>query len=146
MIEQKQLYLHQPGKGLIGDCFRTCVACIMDMMPEQVPHWVAEFWDNKHKTCDTELVVKECNKWLRQFGYGYLEFPIGPDNTIEQLRGWLVKYTENNYVIVGCTSANGGHAVVMKGEDYIWDPAQDNSGCKGPMSDGYFWIGLIVKN
>jgi len=42
MIKRKQIYFHNPEKGSHGDCYRTCIACILEIEPVEVPKlfWV----------------------------------------------------------------------------------------------------------
>jgi len=145
MIEQKQLFLHRPKDATItiGDCFRTCVACVLDRFPQELPHGFREFWICEDTTV-TPLVHQQLNDWLRLQGYNlrFIETPL--QATREQLDTYLRHYYTDMHVIVGCNSKNGGHSVVMKNGDYMWDPSIDNSGCVGPMDDGYYWIGLLV--
>lgn len=144
MIEQKQLFLHKPEQGQIGDCFRTCVACVLDRPVIEVPHGFGEFWVDEDTTV-TPKVHAQLNDWLHKECYQvrFIEIPL--EGTREQLGTYLQYYYHNMHVIVGCNSKHGGHSVVMKNNDYMWDPSIDNSGCVGPMSDGYYWIGLFVK-
>lgn len=141
MIEQKQLYLHKPEEGSIGDCWRTCIACLLDVPVDYIPHYYLEYW--KHGENIAQLVQGLTNKFLVPFGVQYIECPL--ECTYEQLRAHLAYYYKDMYVMVGCNSKNGGHSVIMKNTDYIWDPAIDNSGCVGPMDDGYYWVGLLVS-
>lgn len=144
MIEQKQLYLHRPETGQIGDCFRTCLACILNLSPEEVPHYYAEYWKNSDESV-VGIVLEYTNAWLSKRNLSYVEFPVGAKDN-EQLFKWASSYVAKDaYFALGCSSKNGGHSVVARSDGYIWDPAIDNSGCVGPMSDGYYWIGLIVK-
>jgi len=141
MIEFKQLNFHRPEEGLIGDCFRTCIGCLLDMPPESVPHFT-ELGDWK---ADTSLETQRLlNVWLEQFNLRYIEYPL--EATEETLQIYLRHYFPDMYVHVGCSSKHGGHSVIRKNEDYIWDPSKDNSGCVGPMKDGYYWIGLLVHH
>ena len=146
MIEHKQLYKHDPKNGIYGDCFRTSIACILDMNPLDVPHWYAELWPPGVINAEiADLVRVELIKWLGQFGLSYVELPItASDNeTLFQfLRGY---FPPDVYIALGCSSKNGGHSVVVNSTGYIWDPAIDNSGCVGPMSDGFYWVGMIIK-
>jgi len=34
----KQKYLHDPGNGVIGDCYRTAIGCILEIDPMELPH------------------------------------------------------------------------------------------------------------
>lgn len=142
MKELKQLNLHKPEEGLIGDCFRTCIACLLDLdNADDVPH-VVELagWDNKN-SLEARVLL---NDWLGNFNLRYIEYPIQCDE--EQLQVYLTHYFSDMYVHVGCSSKHGGHSVIRKNKDYIWDPSKDNSGCVGPMADGYYWIGLLVHH
>lgn len=141
MIEYKQMYLHVPSEGIIGDCWRTCIACILDIHPNTLPHYYKQYWKDGDNIAP--LVQARTNEELRDYGVVYTEYPL--QCTLEELRTYLTHYYKDMYVIVGCNSKNGGHSVIIKNKDYIWDPAIDNSGCEGPMEDGYFWIGLLVS-
>ena len=143
MIEQKQLYLHKPAEGSIGDCWRTSIACILDVSPGTIPHYYEEFWEPEPAIISVK-VRKATNLFLRDhFDLTYIEYPIEvPD--AESLNTYLEHYYRDTHIMLGCSSKNGGHSVVRKGY-YMWDPAIDNSGCVGPMNDGYYWIGLLVK-
>ncbi len=142
MIEQKQLHLHRPEQNQYGDCWRTCIACILNVPPNNIPHYYEQLWKEGENI--SQEVHAATNEFLADAGYGvqYIEIPVQCDE--EQLRVYISHYFKDMYVIVGCNSKNGGHSVIMKGYDYMWDPAIDNSGCVGPMEDGYYWIGFLV--
>lgn len=144
MLEQKQLFLHLPEQGQIGDCFRTCVACVLDRLQTDVPHGFGEFWVDKD-TCVTPQVHAQLNSWLLRQGYQciFVETPL--QATREQLGTYLRHYYHDLHVVIGCNSKNGGHSVVMRNDDYMYDPSIDESGCIGPMDDGYYWIGLLIR-
>ena len=142
MREQKQLYFHKPAEGEIGDCFRTCVACVLDMDVEKVPHAFKDVWKP-----DGSCVVPEAheimNRWLAHLNLKFVEYPI--EATREQLDLYLGHFLKDTHVLLGCNSKHGGHSVVAMNGDYIWDPSKDDSGCVGPMDDGYWWIGLLIR-
>ena len=145
MIEQKQAFLHKPAERIIGDCFRTCIACILNMERDQVPHVYAEVFNyDDPKTTVAPQAHAALNKWLANYGMRFVEIPVEcPD--YETLRTYTSHYFSDLHIVLGCSSRNGGHSVVIQGKDYIWDPSIDNSGCVGPMEDGYYWIGLLVR-
>jgi len=141
MLEQKQLHLHNPELNEIGDCWRTCIACILHVEPFKIPHFYKTQW--KGSVDIAQEVHELTNQYLRGvFNVRYTETPL--NCTYEELRVYLQHYYKDMYVIVGCNSKHGGHSVVMKNDDYMWDPSIDNSGCVGPMKDGYWWVGLLV--
>jgi hypothetical protein len=147
MIEHTQLYYHRPTtEDTIGDCFRTVIACILNYpAPDDVPHVYELAMD---KNDPDKIIVPEAHKILNEFlapqGLLYYEYPL--ECTQEQLKTYLKHYLPGQYVHIGCSSIHGGHSIVMKDDDYMWDPSKDKSGCIGPMKDGYYWIGLILKD
>lgn len=36
---QKQAFLHKPEEGVYGDCYRTCIACLLGIDRDAVPHF-----------------------------------------------------------------------------------------------------------
>ena len=143
MIEYTQFCLHRPEQGEYGDCWKTCIACILHCDPYEIPHYYKEFWGQAEVISD--LVHAATNRWLSATTeLQYVETPI--ECTREQLGTYLKHYYKDMYVIIGCNSRNGGHSVVMRNDDYMWDPSIDKSGCVGPMDDGYWWIGVLISN
>jgi hypothetical protein len=115
----------------------------LDVAPDDIPHYYEILWADGQTT--TPAVHRLTNEFLLpNHGVIFVETPL--EATYEQLRTYLKHYYKDMYVVVGCNSKNGGHSVVMKNDDYLWDPAQDNSGCVGPMDDGYYWIGLLLTS
>lgn len=146
MIEYKQLFLHAPKENIIGDCFRTCVACIFNFKPISVPHFYqlaqkGRDWEDSNITIDA---INLLNNWLKYYELKYVEYPV--QATEEELKNHINHYYKDLYIILGCSSKNGGHSVIIKNSDYLWDPSLDNSGCIGPAPGGYYWIGLFVKD
>lgn len=41
MKPQDQEFLHEPEKGVLGDCLRACVASVLEVDRAEVPHFVA---------------------------------------------------------------------------------------------------------
>lgn len=143
MKELKQFYFHRPERGEIGDCWRTCIACLLNAdSPASVPHYL---WDMFSLDDDNwQHVLAKQNEWLSSKGLRFVEYPVTA-GSLEGLRAYLAHYYKDMYVMVGCNSKHGGHEVIMKNGDYMWDPSKDDSGCVGPMNDGYYWIGNLIK-
>lgn len=140
MIEHKQLNLHKPEQGLIGDCFRTSIACILNLRPSEVPHFVEQVYGTD------ESCIKLAQEWLlREHDINYAEFPLVCDDKAHLFK-WVSSYFPGDmHLTLGCSSRNGNHSVVIRPDGYIWDPSIDNSGCIGPMGDGYWWLGILSK-
>lgn len=139
MQYHKQRFRHQPDKGIYGDCHRTALACLLDMEPEQVPHFGEMMFVH-----GTEAASEAEELWLNKQGLSQVFVPYSVD-TLDNLLLHLASINPRAYYLLGGTSKNGvGHTVVGCGGKLIWDPAQDNSGIVGPMSDGFFWISYFL--
>ena len=90
MIEQKQLYRHKPTEGSYGDCWRTCLACILDRNPETIPHYYSTLWDEGKNIAP--LVHQLTNKFFLEADWGvqFVEFPV--ECEYEQLRVYISHY------------------------------------------------------
>ena len=136
----KQKFKHDPLNGMIGDCHRTAIACILNLEPEQVPHYIEQYWNQEN---GGELADKAFNKWLLERNLEITD--IAFNCSLEEILNMKNHYSPNAYYILSGQSRNGtNHTVVAKGGEIIWDPAIDNSGILGPCHDGLYWVGYIV--
>lgn len=136
MISMKQIYKHNPPET-IGDCWRTCFACLLEIPVTDVPHFCETSWEDNPES------QRKAKEWLKTKGYSYFEYPIDCD--FETLQIYLDHYLHGIYCMIGGTSKNGtGHSVIMLNGAIVWDPSLDDSGILGPMSDGYYWITVLI--
>jgi hypothetical protein len=138
MTPHKQLNQHKPDEGIIGDCWRTSIACLLNLHPSEVPHFCDKNnWNNFNSSLD---VAKE---WLKSKGYGYWEFAF--KSTLENiLNSVQANAPDTYYILAGNSSNNIGHSVICLNDKIIHDPSIDNSGIIGPMDDGYYWIAVLI--
>ena len=96
MTPAKQLYTDIGGEP-VGDCLRTCVAMILDLEPQHVPHFVQEYLrypDAQMRTWpgfEDQLVTvprwaAACQGWLRNRGFQMATFGGPP----EGYTGWAI--------------------------------------------------------
>ena len=136
MTPYKQLYRHNPEIGQIGDCYRTTIGCLLDIPPEDVPHFY-EQWDNN----GPELA----GAWLGAQGLALAEFPFTGD-TLDDVLGTVGDWNPSLYwILTGKSSNNVNHSVVCKGGVIEHDPSLDDSGIVGPTEEGYYVIGVLAK-
>ncbi|RUW39153.1 hypothetical protein EN739_24440 [Mesorhizobium sp. M2A.F.Ca.ET.017.03.2.1] len=133
---QKQLFRHAPDKGIFGDCYRTAVACILDLDPDQVPH--------VHRLITGAEQGEIIDRFLAEIGVTRLSIPF----TVEGVQAALdsaALWSKGLPCLFSGTSRNGtGHVVVAHGGKIICDPSQDDSGIVGPMDDGFYWVEWLV--
>ena len=133
---------HDSTKGIIGDCFRCCIASLLDLPAAQVPHFADYDWEDTTGRWFTDL-----NKWLAPRGLGYIELPVdddGPDSAVEWMSG-ATKFGFDTYHILGGKSPRGhDHAVVARNGVVVHDPHPSRSGLVGPQSNGTYMLGLLI--
>lgn len=153
MTPQKQLHRHRPDLGEYGDCLRTCIACLLDLSPEDVPHL--------HTPDDVEAATV-LDRWLASGGRERLEHrpamsperfaplqlvrvPFGGDQPMQAV---LDNFGGLNpglrYMLVG-TSRNGvAHVVICRDDAVVWDTSLDDSGIVGPIG-GLYWVLVLAR-
>lgn len=144
MKYHKQLSPHLPTAGLIGDCFRTCLACLLDKdSPADVPHFyqMAFERDGFHTQEDHETKA-HIFSWLASQGLQLMRIPF-----VGNLYDITLQVEAMNprilYMVQG-KSSDGEHVVIYKGADMLWDPSPTNSGILEMGADGVYWIIFLV--
>lgn len=146
---QKQTIDHYPSIGKIGDCFRTCLACLLDLEVTEVPHFLSIHYDptspNPHlESPEMKTHIKD---WLASKGYALVEVPYQaeaeerPNRIMEHL---ALKDGEDMCYLLSGRSVNAAHVVIGRGPKILWDPSPTNSGIVAPV-DGVYWISYLVS-
>lgn len=128
---------HDPDAGTYGDCLRACVASLLDLDAEKVPHFY-------HDNCDPY----EGNRRLREFlrPLGFAPWFIGFDGSItlaELLELMGEQNPDSHYVLYGRDTSGGDHVVVCRGDKIVHNPAWFGCSLVGPTSTGY-WVTLVI--
>lgn len=139
MIPHKQLNGHNPEAGEIGDCFRTVIACLLDMRPEEVPH----FFDYCRTDEDSgDLGWDRALMFLHERGLHRFSFHV---NSMEDVK-MLSETNPDCYMLLTGLSRNGvNHVVIYRNGQIAHDPSKNDSGIVGPcMGSGFYMVTLIV--
>ena len=138
MIPHQQLFKHDPDNGIFGDCWRTCVASILNLSPEAVPHV---------HTPDHELFKASMKSFLASRGLAIVAFAFDCDlDVVQRLMRNLNPGV--HYMLMG-QSGRGewNHIVVCKDGEIVHDTS--GSGIVGPCVDAgdgrHFWIEVIAQ-
>ncbi len=114
----KQTILHDPANGQYGDCFRACIASLLELPINEVPH----VCDGKPEG-DTTWYA-ELSAWLAPRGLVYLEFGTGD--------GWAASFAaaggETFHVISGRSPRGHLHAIVGRNGEPFFDPHPSGAG------------------
>jgi len=117
MIPIDQEFVHDPSINQHGDCFRACLASVLEMPREEVPHFAQEangvahiFWNN-------------AMDWLEARGWEYVHSPT-----------W--KPHEWFHFISGPSPRGNGvtHMVVGLNGEVVHDPHPSRAGLSGDRS------------
>ncbi|MDB5541901.1 MAG: Bcep22 3 [Devosia sp.] len=117
---------HDPANGRWGDCYRACLASILELQTAQVPHFIQDR-ATKPEWRDDERA------WLSARGLQPIIMVLKlPLPTILECLGPM---NPGVHYIVGGMGANGmPHAVVACGASIVHDPG--NVGIAGPVEGG----------
>ncbi|MEY9718807.1 hypothetical protein [Sinorhizobium fredii] len=139
MIQRhQQLLRHKPEEGVHGDCFRTVVACILHLPPEEVPH--------VYDGTDDETGYERMRAFLRDRGFVLLQVVLNGTMTLEEILAYGARCSAGLPWLLTGESRNGtNHVVVCIGDQIAHDPAIDQSGIVGPTLEGAWWIEWIVR-
>ena len=135
--------MHDPENGAIGDCFRCCIASLLDMQPEQVPHFMDYPWDDP----DGGKWFRHLNQWLRDKGLAYIEINVDPQQPWKW--GDFVQCGFDPWYIWSGESPRARHSTVAQAGILVHDPHPSRAGLVGPYKDGSnegcYSYGFIVK-
>lgn len=131
MIKRHQLFRHEPHNDIFGDCHRTAIACLMDMEPWQVPHFVGNLYTTPGYNVDLEV-----DKWLDQFGLFQLHIHFNGDNGLEPIFNYMKMWNPYTfYIMGGCSPRGTPHSVICRGGAFYWDPHPKGGFLPKPYAD-----------
>lgn len=135
MTPHTQRIKHDPKNGQWGDCYQTAIACLLDMDPEDVPHFMHG---------DSENAYKKTSEWLRGRGYNRFTMPYFTYNI--QLILDIMKVNNENiyYFIQGKSSVGANHIFIGLNDKIVHDPSGRNETPYGPCDEGYYWVEVLV--
>jgi hypothetical protein len=120
---------HNPP-GSYGDCYRTCIACVLDVDPEEVPHpgrEGGERWD---------ALTAEVDRWLADRNLYIVQLKDKPE-VFERHCDYF------GYHLIAGQSPRGGHYCVGLGGKVVHNPSPFGDGLE-PDEDGTYTIMLLV--
>lgn len=129
---------HDPANGTYGDCIRACIATMMELDAEKVPHF-------KHDDCDGPTLNKRIRTWLEMHNFApfWLHYD-GKDSLKDTLAMIGELNTNATYMLYG-SIVGGDHVMVCRGDKIVHDPAWFPQTFVGPGSHGFWSVMLITK-
>lgn len=133
MIPVRQRNKHKPEEGVWGDCHRACIASILDLPYEDVPHF-----------CEGGPSPEEFQKRERAFliSKGYVPIVVAYKAQLDDLLYTIRHMNPNTYYLLAGKSINGTpHSVVCLNDEIVHNP--NDATIVGPLDDGYYYITYI---
>jgi hypothetical protein len=129
---------HDPDAGTYGDCLRACVASIMELDAEDVPH----FADGDPSGPD---VFDQLRQWLNARDYFPFFMGLSGDISLSELLAQQGELHPEIYYILTGNVGDGDHCVVCKGGAIVHNPSWIASPLTGPPSNGFWNILVLMR-
>lgn len=134
---------HEPPRSY-GDCLRACIATVMDLPSEAVPH----FADGGVSGVEARSA---CRAWLNGHGLTVSAFGM-PDEPLASVLEWMgTENPDTTWLLFGSTAhpdrpgSGGDHVVVCQGGVVVHDPAWIPTSIKQVGSCGYWEIWVVSR-
>lgn len=127
--------MHEPPHSY-GDCLRACIATVMDMPWQDVPH----FMDGHD---DPYWGLAMTRNWLRSRGYTAFVTQFPAVDRAEMLSVMHDMNPDAVYLLFGLTEDGGGHVVVCSGGSVVHNPAM--AGCHITRAAPGGWVVWVVS-
>lgn len=133
MLLQKQLKSN--------DCWRTCIASILSLPADQVPHFYG-IYPSAH------TAITKARSWLNERNHNLITLYLPGELSYEQAlsSSWCAP---NMYAVLsGMALNNADHAVIVYNGIVVMDPstgeAPQQTPFKNPLSTGFWVLEIVV--
>jgi hypothetical protein len=130
-----------PERTEAGDCFRACVASILELPLNTVPHF---FQGQRVGTVISPQRETAMQDWFGLRGMGFVTMPLWAETAVEAMGMFGNRYPNLYYILIGQTRKGVNHAIVCRGNYVAHDPARPAIGLAGPQGNGVFTVGIIA--
>lgn len=143
-----QLQRHRTrAEGVYGDCYRTCLAMVLDLDRDDVPHFCEDVPpgtpadDPRH----VESLRLE-DEWLAARGLARVHVPYSPELTMAGLAEQYARIAGPSVaVIMGCSLGGGMDHVVVLHQGVVYDPlGVVDPELYRPCIDGMWWATILA--
>lgn len=121
MKYHKQLLKHDPENKVFGDCYRTAIACLLDLHPSEVPHFGENYEDDDDKFNDKIDAFLASRSLTRT----QVRYECSLEDVLTSQR---VLNPGVFFLLGGVSSLGCGHIVVGLDDKICWDPSPNDTG------------------
>lgn len=122
---------HEPEYGNYGDCYRACIASILELAVDDVPHFF-------HDNAPSDVASDRCLAWLHERKLTRFRAVYEGGAPIEEMLEHMGVFNPSVHYILYGTTATAPHVVVCQGAKIVHDPAWYRSPIIGPA--GALWM------
>lgn len=139
---QYQMFRHDPENGIMGDCYRTAVACVLDKPIHVVPH--------SHEELTGSEMEALMDGYLNPLGLFRIYIPVVGDRFTTVVENLWVRGGGLPMLITGKSPRyDCNHVMVVYGPNDIWCPSLGRidggtQAMEPALPDGYYWVEWIV--
>ena len=143
MKPQKQAFLHEPDKGIYGDCYRTVMACLLDMDRDEIPHSHEGWAEFKEANAQWQAM----RGFLAERGLREVVIPLLGTMPIDDVLACMSNSNPGlHWLLLGTSRSGVSHVVICRDGEIVWDPSIVDSGITGPASDGNWWVSFLGRD
>ena len=128
----------RPESG--GDCFRACIASLLDIRRSEVPHFYAGLEGGQPVPGHAEARMRA---WFAARGLYLIGVPFEADDAAQVMEAMGARHPGLHYILCGQSFKGRDHAVVARDMGIVHDPSHTNRGLHGPQRDGCYHVFLI---
>lgn len=129
--------------GTFGDCHRTCIAMILDLDRDEVPHFMADCPPGLPPDDPRSVASERAERaWLAGRGLVPVYVPYPGELPLTTLLEQLKVTARGTAVVLGCTSGRGYNHSVVVYEGLVYNPNQGI--ILGPMQDSMWWVTIYA--
>ncbi len=147
-----QIQLHRGGTGVPGDCYRTCLAMVLDMDRDAVPHFC------EHVPIGAQPGNPEFDasdrwelEWLATHGLAKVVIPHPGDSDVWEIVEHYGQASDVAAILQTSLYGEHDHAVVLyRGRlydplDLNWTQHLAGSVRYQPSTHGFFWVTILAR-
>ena len=141
MIRRKQLFSHNPAAGFYGDCHRTAIACLLDMEPQDVPHFAEKGFEAEARGEEYDWRA-DVERFLNANGLTQIDVNW---SDLDAFFSYMDFSNPDVLYLLGGTSPRGTHhTVICRGGGFEWDPHQSNEFVAKPLGHGLYTATFLL--
>lgn len=135
-----QKYRHDVTTNVVGDCYRTALACILDKDIEEVPHVSQVDYNN------AKAFKEHFNTYLATLKLKEIDIPYNGDTTtLETVLQQMSFLNPNTLYMISGRSSVENHVVIAYHDKIICDTATgEEHTLIGPTLQGLYWVTILT--